>query len=186
MESKNTASPDWLRWKKVERLELWEAASLSLNIEPRSIAVEENIEKGGLWYRAPKEFQDLLHQLVRSDGLPKENDASAEPTKAMVKTRDYLEWARKRGQQLPSALQDVTTANAPGPNREGTLLTIIGALVRHSLHADGTKVSSQAGLIDALFNLTTIHPRGLSKSTLEDTFSKANKAFDVACKRVEP
>ncbi|WP_175691790.1 hypothetical protein [Burkholderia anthina] len=98
-------TPDWEKWRRLDRARLWEAACLVADIEPPTPGGE------GIWYEAqlrefPDDFRGVWEAVNRDDVLSRlPLQPYSNRMLHWVHLGDFAHWAATKGFLLPTAMQ---------------------------------------------------------------------------------
>jgi len=177
--------PNYAKWIREEMWTLREAAYLLSDLEPdlneRGKAHCLDASKTNKVfdiYNSLKKARDKRSLNVTDTGVVGRwiGDATVDPSHC-------IQWALKRGIELPEKLRPLGTANESTERTDRTQLKIIGALLKVLLgkQPSGKAYSvlkKQESIIEAVLMMYP-DERGLSKRTLESVFAQANKALSA-------
>jgi hypothetical protein len=200
MQNREHEEPDYGYWLKAKVWDTKEAAALILGYDPDYLwsfrpdpedadkhdfdfAVGEDPRHTELKGKASSLERLLRRAYVAGDfGKPRLNQVG-EPWGKTVTASQWINWAKKNditcAQELLAAQEQ--SKNMPReekddlhPRTETSLLRIIGALLQELRSKTG---QSQSSIIETVVDLHG-HKSGISRSTLENYFSLANRRLD--------
>jgi hypothetical protein len=197
--------PDWNQLFKRNRMKLWQAIALSLNINPKTDATKKyqscgKFHKDEYDSRRINARYDLDTETSLTTILHLNNNVAAGDGayNQVVDMRSFVQWANYNSLAMPQEMNQIWGRGMPkdadikgadiASKTKATYLNIIGALLELMLDKQYEKPRSDAtrsgfkNQTEIVVYIDEKLPRkiGLTKRTLEDVFAQMNKIFNEA------
>ena len=114
---KSDRTPNWKKWLLMPDVCLWQAATLSLNVDPDLVTYEYGDTLEGEIWGEDTEFQDRLDVLKANIGraVRATELSMAYPSDSKIFLRDFAVWAIKIGWDIPNELAGLATSGNADP-----------------------------------------------------------------------
>lgn len=106
--------PNWGKWGQVLDVRLWEGVALSLDIEPHPYGASDTDLPAEFWISdESKELDERLFVATRNlpsaGGLAFTQIVTGDPSRSMVRLRQFAEWALSLGWNVPREFEDLAS-----------------------------------------------------------------------------
>lgn len=194
-------TPDWHIWLNTPNVSIWEAAALSLNIEPSKINHNSHgWMVGSRLFNESEEFKKRITLISRNVGsaLSSTDWSGSYPEDSMIDLKQFAFWALSIGLKVPDQLSNAASNYSPkesgtdvialaeskktsdpmNKKERNSLLSIVGALLQ-ILNWDADEPSTAGRAKTRFQNL------GLDfhEDTLRDKFREAKAVLEDRKKR---